>query len=42
LIYAAGGIVVLNLWVLTDEEKQKCLGLVRHGLGALRGQEASA
>jgi hypothetical protein len=42
LIYAAGGIAVLHWWVLTDEEKHKGIGLIRHGLGVLRGQEAAA
>jgi len=42
VIYAAGGIAVLNLWVLTDDEKQKGLGMIRHGLGALRGREVAA
>ena len=42
LIYAAGGIAVLQWWVLTDDEKQKGLGMIRHSLGVLRGQEATA
>jgi hypothetical protein len=32
----------LHWWVLTDEEKHKGIGLIRHGLGVLRGQEAAA
>jgi O-antigen/teichoic acid export membrane protein len=42
LIYAAGGIAVLQWWVLTDDEKQKGLGMIRHSLGVLRGQGATA
>jgi O-antigen/teichoic acid export membrane protein len=42
LIYAAGCIAVLQWWVLTDEEKQKGLGLIRRGLGILRREEVAA
>jgi O-antigen/teichoic acid export membrane protein len=42
ILYTACSIAVLNLWVLTDAEKQKEFRLYRRGLGMLRGREATA
>jgi hypothetical protein len=41
-IYAAGGIAVSYRWVMTDEERQLGLEMVRRGLGIFRGAEAAA
>jgi hypothetical protein len=42
LIYVAGVVAMLHWLVLTDEEKQKGLGVVRQILGVFRGREATA
>ncbi|MFP5205991.1 MAG: lipopolysaccharide biosynthesis protein [Acidobacteriota bacterium] len=42
MVYAAGCIAVLYRWVLTDEEKNKGMGLVQKGMSMLRGQELAA
>ena len=42
VIYTAGGIAVFYKWVLTEDEKQKGLGMIRRSLGVIRGQEAAA
>jgi O-antigen/teichoic acid export membrane protein len=42
ILYMAGVVAVLNLWVLTDDEKEKQIGWYRRGLGMLRGGEATA
>jgi O-antigen/teichoic acid export membrane protein len=42
VVYAAGGIAVFYKWVLTEDEKQKGLGMLRRSLGVIRGQEAAA
>lgn len=42
VVYAAGLIGFLHLWVLTNEEKQKGLGLYHKGLGMFRGGEVAA
>jgi O-antigen/teichoic acid export membrane protein len=41
-IYAVGGIAVSYRWVMTDEERQLGLEMVRRGLGLFRGAEAAA
>jgi hypothetical protein len=41
-IYAAGGIAVSYRWVMTDEERQIGLDMVRRGLGIFRGVEVAA
>ena len=42
LLYAAGLVLVLYGWVLTDEEKMEGIRLAKRGLGVFRGREAMA
>jgi O-antigen/teichoic acid export membrane protein len=42
LVYAVGVTAMLHYWVLTDEEKQKGIKLVRQVLGVFRSQGATA
>jgi hypothetical protein len=42
LLYAAGLLMVLHRWVLTDEEKQKGYGFLLRGLEMFRAREATA
>jgi hypothetical protein len=42
VIYWAGTVTLLCLWVLTDEERQKGYGFVNRGVALFRGREATA
>jgi hypothetical protein len=42
LVYAAAVIATMHYWILTNEEKQKGIKLVRQVLGSFHSQGATA